>query len=262
MEKKYDDSYLLEYLDGALDSEERQKLEQEMKANPSLRERVSLLQFAVRSIKSKGYETAVKEIQHDFLKQRIENKKFTSISTPKLENKVRPLQFWAGIAASVALLGTLAYGVFLAQKDGNQLYEANYLSYEITVDRGVAARENQLESLYLKGDFKNMFQAIEGEPLGAFNSKELLLLGAAALELDQPSEALHYLQALDTTNARNETDNFQDEADFYIALAYLKQEAYADALRRIEKISEDDRHKYRSSFSWAEILSIRLKTLR
>ncbi|SEJ73666.1 hypothetical protein SAMN05192553_11067 [Cyclobacterium xiamenense] len=262
MEKKYDDPYLVEYLDGNLTSDEKELFEKELERDPSLRDRVNLYRYTLRAIKSNGYETSIKEIQHDFLKQRIENKDFTSISTPKLENKVRPLHFWGRIAASVALLGTLGYGFFLLQNDGNQLFEANYLSYEITADRGVAEQENLLESLYLKGDFKNMFQAIEGSEPEAYSSMELLLLGAAALELNQPSEALRYLQTLEAENARNETDNFQDEADFYMALAYLKQEAYEDALRQIKKINDDDQHKYHSSFSWAEVLSVRLQTLR
>ncbi|WP_162343023.1 tetratricopeptide repeat protein [Cyclobacterium salsum] len=261
MENKYDDRFLLHYLDGMLDPSEKQLLEQEMEKSQVIRERLYLMRFTIRAIKFKGYKSSVNEIQHDFLQHRIENKSFTSVSTPKLEGKERPMQFWTKIAASLLFLCTLGYVLWLFQADGAQLYESNFISYEIALERGAGLQENQLESLYINGEFKQMFQVSAEKTLEEFESFELLLLGTAALELNNPEEAIWYLQQIDSDNTENQTDDYQDEVDFFMAMSYLKQGAYEQALRLVQKMRSEEQHKYHSNFSWAEEYSIRLQNM-
>ncbi|MDN3689371.1 hypothetical protein [Cyclobacterium jeungdonense] len=261
MENKYDDRILVNYLDGSLDPTEKQLVEQEMEKSDAIQERLDLMQFTIRAIKFKAYKSSVKEIQHDFLQHRIENKSFTSVSTPKLEGKVRSMQFWIKIAASLLFLCSLGYVLWLFQADGEQLYETNFISYEIALDRGAGLQENQLESLYINGEFYQMFQVSEETNLEEFNSFELLLLGTAALELNNPAEAMRYLQKIDSDNIQNQSDDYQDEVDFFMAMAYLKQGAYEQALHLVTKMRSDEQHKYHSNFSWSEEISIRLQQM-
>lgn len=261
MENKYDDRFLLNYLDGTLDSSEKQLLEQEMEKSQAIRERLDLMRFTIRAIKFKGYKSSVNEIQHDFLQHRIENKSFTSVSTPKLEGKVHSMKFWIKIAASLLFLCSLGYVLWLFQADGERLYKNNFISYEIALERGAGLQENRLGSLYINGEFKQMFQVSAEKTLEEFESFELLLLGTAALELNDPEEAMRYLQKIDSDNTENQSDDYQDEADFFMAMAYLKQGAYEQALHFVQKMRSDEQHKYHSNFSWTEECSIRLQNM-
>lgn len=262
MENKYDDRFLLDYLDGTLAPGEKQVVEQEMERSQTIQDRVNLMQFTIKAIKFRAYKSSVKEIQHDFLLQRIENKAFTSVSTPKLESKVRPMQFWFKIAASLLFICSLGYALLLFQADGDQLYETNFISYEIALERGAGLQESQLESLFINGEFSQMFQVRPETNLEEFGSYELLLLGTAALELDNPEDAMRYLQKIDSDNIQNQTDDYQDEVDFFMVMAYLKQGAYEKALHLVKKMRSDEQHKYHSNFSLAEEYSIRLQKMR
>lgn len=262
MENNYEDSYLLEYLDGVLNPSEMRAFERDLEGNQAIKERLNLIRFTIRAFKFKAYKASVREIQHDFLQHSIENKAFTKLSTPDVEPKARPIQFWLKMAATMLLLFTMGYALFLLQTDGEQLFENNYISYEIAVERGAGEQEIYLESQYINGEFSQMFQITAEKEKEEFGPYELLLLGTAALELNKPEEARQYLQKINADNDQNRSDTYQDEADFYMALTYLKQGAYEQALHYVRKIRSDQQHKFHANFSWREEVAIRLQKMR
>lgn len=261
MENKFDDQYLLDYLDGILSPEEKSLFEQEVETDSTLKERLDLLQFTVNGIKLKGYKDSIKQVHQDFLQNRLENKKFTPIDAPKLENKERSLYFWGKAAAAVSLLVLFGFLFYLLRIDGPSLYEGKYISYEVAAERGFSEQESILESLFINGEFRQMFQVSAERDEDQLSARELLLLGNAALELDSASASLPYFQKLDENNTKSGNDTFQDEVDFFLALTYLKLEEYQDAYGRIDKIRADDRHKYKDNFSAMDQLSIKFKIL-
>ncbi|WP_439481459.1 hypothetical protein [Cyclobacterium plantarum] len=261
MGNKYDDQYMLDYLDGILSPEEKSLFEKDLQTNSALKERLGLLKFTINGIKLKGYKDSIKQVQQEFLQNRLENKKFTPIDAPKLEKKERSLYFWGKAAAAVSLLVLFGFLFYLLRNDGSSLYEGKYISYEIAAERGFSEQENILESLFINGEFRQMFQVSAERDQDQLSPRELLLLGNAALELDSASASLPYFQRLDENNTNSGTDTFQDEVDFFLALSYLKLGEYQNAYNRVVKIRADDRHKYNNNFSRLDQLSIKFRIL-
>jgi len=261
MENRFDDQKILDYLDGVLEEGDKRLFENELENNSELQERLDLLLFTINAIKLKGYKHTIRQVQQEFIQEKLENKKFTPFATPKLERKKVPLIFWSKVAAAVSLLVLFGFIFYLLRTDGPSLYESKYISYEIATERGFSEQENHLEPLFLQGEFRQMFQAIATRDAEQLSARELLLLGNAALELDSATASLTYLRKLDENNKTSGTDSFQDEADFFLALTYLKLKDYQAAYQLVDKIRSDERHKYRGNFSGLDQLSIRIRTL-
>ena len=123
MENRFDDQKILDYLDGVLEEGDKRLFENELENNSELQERLDLLLFTINAIKLKGYKHTIRQVQQEFIQEKLENKKFTPFATPKLERKKVPLIFWSKVAAAVSLLVLFGFIFYLLRTDGPSLYE-------------------------------------------------------------------------------------------------------------------------------------------
>jgi hypothetical protein len=143
-------------------------------------------------------------------------------------------------AAIVLLAGSLVVYKWVTVTSSG-FYEEYYASYQLPTSRGEVST-GQLEQLYRNADWNGVNAAYN--ILSVKTNKDHFLAGMAALELKQIPEAIaRFVQVLDN-NAATGDNYFQDEAEYYLALAYIAHKETAKAMPLLKKIGADKNHTY------------------
>lgn len=85
-----------------------------------------------------------------------------------------------------------------------------------------------------------------GTPPATANNDTLILFlsGMSQLEKKNYSEAIPYYKKVIEANEKAGTRRFKDEAEFYLALAYICEKDFDLALELLHKIHDDPHHLY------------------
>lgn len=158
-------------------------------------------------------------------------------------NRFKSIRFWGSIAASVLFLIAFAWWRNFNQNQRN-LFEEYYVTYTIPVSSRSTLSEVKLlaaNEFYLTGNYEravSLFEEIE-----APDGRVMLALGICYIELNQLEAAQAQFTSL--INAPNQ-DIFQNLAQWYLALSFLKQDDTASAKKWLETLSNNpsaDKHE-------------------
>jgi tetratricopeptide (TPR) repeat protein len=156
-------------------------------------------------------------------------------------------------ASFLFMFGSCALYLYI-NANPKTLFSKNYHRYERLVLRGASDR-SPLKEAYSNGnmdsviwDFKNLNSPIP---------EEYLLAGIAYLEKNQPDKAIETFQLLIQTNLNSKADYFEDDAEYYLALAYLDNKESGKALPLFEKINADPENRYYEDVSKLLLLNVR-----
>jgi tetratricopeptide (TPR) repeat protein len=127
-----------------------------------------------------------------------------------------------------------------------RLFTTNFRPYEMPVMRGASAL-SVLKEAYAKGKMDSV--------IGDFKSnnapvpEEYLLTGIAFLEKNQPDKAIETFKILIEKNKASNSDFFEEDAEYYLAMSYLSNNEPAKAMPIFEKIQSEPDHAYYSNVS-------------
>ena len=175
--------------------------------------------------------------------------------TPPSEAKVRPLSpifGYAGrIAAGLALLiiGFLAFQY--ATLSGDNLYAEKDTVYQVAASRSSeepnASPEAELEQLYRAQRFDEATTAYE--QLNDPSLMAIFLAGNAYLQQDETDQAIAAFREIVRINGSQGINRFEEDAQYYLALSYLKADRPDEALPLLEKINDNPQHSYHALIS-------------
>jgi len=151
------------------------------------------------------------------------------------------------MAASVAVAVTVGALLFFQSPSNKALFAENFEPYRNVIQpivRGEASKDlkTQAFSAYEKKDFTkaiSLFSALqktEPEPYYLFYKANSYLVG------DQPSEAIPLLKEYLSTQG-----NFTEKAQWYLALAYLKDGNTSEAKKILQKISDSKSYHFQKA---------------
>lgn len=180
-------------------------------------------------------QTAVEAAQHTALYEKVGaiRAEMKSAKVISIQHKILRVA-----AAIVLLLGVVTvYKYKFASVSADEFYNEHYTSYTLSTSRG-GAEASQLEQAYRNNNWNEV--VTQYNALAAKNSKDHFLAGMAAMELKQ------YQQSIERFNlVLNNSDGlFQDEAEYYLALAYIADKQPEEAKRLLRKIESDNGHSY------------------
>lgn len=143
--------------------------------------------------------------------------------------------YLTGIAASVSLLllSALLYQAYFSSPSNEELFESYFQPYSIgqnfrgsnQVDLGLLAYQN--------GDYQSVLKTIEHSAPKKLDDSSLLMLGNSYLLLNKPNESISLLGHINGKDSQILRQN----AEWYMALAYLKQKNIPETTLRLKKIS-------------------------
>lgn len=231
---------LMRYIDGEMTENERADFEKRLAADQSLQMELNNLQVAKEAVAHYGLKEKVTGIHGDMMKELRRQAPVKTIS-----NVRRIIRYTIAAAASVLLIFILIEGYKFYTLSPEKLYAANYTSYELTTTRNGADSASAIENAYRE---KNYADVIKLNASSVLSIKDIFLTGMAYLETKDYSRATSSFQVVITDLKENKTV-LKDAAEYYLALAYLQNRDYDQAIELMTSIHNDPSHLYKAKFS-------------
>ena len=241
---------LIQYIDGELEGEQLSAVRRLIDENPSIHDEYERLSQAREAIKSYGLKTKIGSIHEEMMQ---ELKKDAGQQTGMVR---RIIHYSVRIAAIIlVVLGSITFYQYMTSTP-EKLFRENYLPFSIHETRGTPS--STLETVYKKGDISDVitaFNALKDPTPGDY-----FLAGNAFLQNQQPSNAIRAFTALQENNKANNSHYFEEDAEYYLAMAYLAGNDPGKAIPIFEKIRSDKGHAYhRKVTNWFMARIHRLK---
>jgi hypothetical protein len=120
------------------------------------------------------------------------------------------------------------------------VYDRQFLSYELTNTRGVQNRETETET-YRSGNWKEVV-TIYHTGNSKSNNKNIFLAAISEMQLKHFPEAVTLFEEI--LYSISDDHSFQEEAEYYLSLAYLMNHQDMKSIRLINKIKANTNHTY------------------
>jgi hypothetical protein len=231
----YQPEKLVQYLDGDLTGSERDAMEQQLAADPSLRQEYESLLATRAAVRYYGLQQQVAAIHAEMM---------PAFKTPvrTLSGTRRMIRYSIAVAAGLLLLigSYLAYQFYTLSSE--KVFASNYRSFEAGVLRGDDTDPaSGLEKLYEEKEYK----AVTALRLDrAFTAKEHFLRGMSFAELNNPAGAIEEYKKVLALNKTKGANLYIEDAEYFLALAYIRNKDYDFALDILHAISGNSAHLY------------------
>lgn len=241
---KYDTAYIESYLDGELQGEELELFENKMKSDSEFAREVKLHREINEFLRNK-FDYIQKREQLEKIYEEVILKKGKPEITIIKNTRTNKINWYYRIAAGIALLiGVSAILFFILRPLKNDRLFAQYFKvYEASVTvRGANVHnktpfEHAMEA-YEDNDFETSYKLFdelcitEKEDTANFFFK-----GISAMKIEKFSNAVISFNVV-----LNSTSLYKDEAEWYLALCYLKMSEINKSVELLKRIVTEETH--------------------
>ncbi|MEO5891234.1 MAG: hypothetical protein ABIQ31_13330 [Ferruginibacter sp.] len=227
---------LIQYLDKELSPEKVLQLEQELRQNVSLKQEFENLLMAKNAVQLYGLQQNIRSL-HTGMMDELNLAHATS--KPALVRILvrRSMQVAAGLL--VVLIGLGVYQYLTISPD--KLFRENYQPYQFSVSRS-ATNTGILEEEYVEKNFPAVIKTFE--TLSVSDQKQNFIAGQSYLATGAYAKAITCFANVLSLNKPGTSSIFQDDAQYYLALSYLKNNQVALAYPYFELIYNNSNHLY------------------
>jgi tetratricopeptide (TPR) repeat protein len=251
MNNNYTNSDLLvQYLDNELSDEEKLRIENELKNNTTMQQELQNLILAKDAVKTYGVKQKVATIHKEMMGEMATAKK-----APKL-GLVRSIARTSMRIAASLLIVMLGLGVYqYATLTPDKLFAENYQPYTLNVTRGVAETD-AMEKAYQQKDYAGVINQFTALPAAA--QKENFFAGQSYLATKDYAKAVTCFKKVIALNVADKKNIFNDDAEYYLALSYLKNDELRFARPIFINISNNPNHLYNDKITNSVIRKLTL----
>lgn len=230
-----DEELLVQYLDGVLDEPAAQQVEERLASDTGFRDAYESLVLTKEAIKQFGLKNTVAGIHTEMMKEM--QPPVRNISSAR-----RVLRYTMSAAAVlIVLIGSFILYNFYSLS-AEKVFDSGFQSYELSTVRSGEAKESNLEKAYREKSFAEVIKYYEAD--NDNSSKGAFLAGMSALEIMKTSEAIEYFKKALISNQQEGRNDYSDDAEYYLALSYIRNGDYDFALGLFHKIKDDSNHSY------------------
>lgn len=229
---------LIQYLDDELDPDYRLYVESQVAADPALQQLLERLRTAREAFVQYARKDAVTNIHRQVMQERKH--------PPARVATINWVRVTLRVAAVVLLLVVIGGIVQYSLLDADRLYSSHYTQYTLSIPRDDSSASG-LQQAYRNGDMQGVIELYEKRAAG--QTIEHFLAGQAYLSLNDPQKAVAAFDAQLTANESLPLKPYQDDSEYYLALAYLKAGNTGKALPIFEKINREPSHIYNREVS-------------
>lgn len=230
-----DTALLIQYLDGELAGEELERAKKKIDNDIHLQEELEKLRLTRATVKIYGLKQKVSSIHNEMMQE------LRAEQSPS-RGKVFTL-FKSGmyIAASVILLvGALTLYQY-GQLSPENIYNSYHHAYVPDQSRG-AQNGSSIENALKANQPDLVIELFRNIPQPS--APDYFYLGNAQLQKEDASGAIASFLRVQQKNTENQTNFFEDDAEYFLAMAYLKNNQPDKATILFEKIYSDRNHLY------------------
>ncbi|HET9744688.1 MAG TPA: tetratricopeptide repeat protein [Chitinophagaceae bacterium] len=231
---------LMRYIDDEMLPGEKAEFEKRLAVDAVLQNDLRSLQLTREAVKQYGLKEKVGGIHRQMMKELATGTPVKPISQAR-----RIVRYVVAIAASVLLIFMLIEGYKFYALSPEKLYAQNYTAYELTTTRDGMDSLTAIEKAYRQ---KNYSEVIKLNAGSVVSIKEIFLTGMAYLETKDYSRAISSFQIV-ITDIKDHKTVIKDAAEYYLALAYLQNSDYDQAIELMNAIRNNSSHLYKAKFN-------------
>jgi tetratricopeptide (TPR) repeat protein len=245
----YIEQVLDDYLYGNIILTDAEKLLKDNSVT-GLSEIIALHKAAAVAIQRNAVISQVKKVHQQFVAAKPTATAIADISATK--GKIRiisTLKWMAGVAAVFIVFICSWYAYQINTASSSKLYAEMYQTYNVNTDRaGIddIVTHNMVQQ-YKDKDYREVIYTYQS--LIVTNSREKFLTAMAYQETGSYQPAVDLLEKIMLENKQKETRLYNDEAEFYTALNYLKLKKNESAFPLLQKIYKTPGHTFHERVS-------------
>jgi tetratricopeptide (TPR) repeat protein len=228
---------LVQYLDNELSQEDKSNVENQLKHDNVMQKELENLSLAKSAIKTYGLKKHISTIHAEMMNEMIIEK-----GSLAQKGTVRQLINITMKVAAAVLIVLLGLGVYqYASITPDKLFASNYKPYALSVNRGLIEKDGMEKSFQEKN-----YNAIitQFSLLNESSAKENFLVGQAYLETNNYKKAIESFKSIMTKNMADGKTTFNDDAQYFLALSYLRNHDVKLATPIFEAIHNNVNHLY------------------
>lgn len=231
---------LINYIDGDMTDAEKGLLEQQLPADESMQQELNDLLLARDVIKNHGLANRVAAVHLRMMEEM--QSAATTAKTPVRSLYRRVMKY---AAAAILLLGLFSVYQYM-NISADKLYGEQYNGYNLAAFRGNEVIP-PLEKAYAE---KKYGEVISGyKQLYDASVKQVFIAGQSYLAKENYAEAATCFKTVISKNESANTGILADDAEYYLALSYLKNDQPGDAFELFKKIKNNSQHLYNNKVS-------------
>lgn len=232
---------LIRFADGDVTAEEKTMAENLLQQNAAARERYNNILLAKEAVASAGLENKIKELHNKYYPAITEANKAEDaklVTMPRRKNIASLLRI-----AAIFFMAVAGYGIFrYSTTNSESFYNKNYITYSLPSVRGENVNDSKMDSLYRAGQYAEA--AALYTTLQTPDTENHFIAGLCYLKTGNATAAVNAFEKLQAINANSAEKHFEQETEYYLALAYIKAGRVADAEKLFNKIKSDKQHLY------------------
>ena len=222
---------LMKYLDEELSLQERVNLENLLKEDGELRQRLENLRLAKEAVRYYSIQSAVASVRTIWEQSH-------PLPTKRPKAKVISLKkvgFYF-LAAACILFAVFRISLFFnSHLTPERVYQEAYVDYKLGNSRSTQKSGTPIILAYQNNNYPEVIRLSHN---GNLTPQEQFVTAIAFLKENRAAEAVPYLETLQLNTT------YQQDSEFYLALAYLKTNQFDKSLDMLKKIHSDPNHLY------------------
>ncbi len=232
-------SLLIRLLDMELNVEERAEINNRLLTDSALAQELEKLKYTQLAVQGFGLRQQVASV-HQLMMPEFQN----SIQRPRSINQI--VRLFMRVAAVLVFVIASAGMYFYFSVTPEKLVAENYSVYTIGTERD-ASNLSLIEEAFQRKEYDAVIQQLKNSASPVM--KEYFFGGLAYLEKSDAANAIIQFKTIVDKNNTASIVEYPDEAEYYLALSYLKNNDIASALPLYEKIHSDKLHRYHDKVS-------------
>ena len=177
--------------------------------------------------------------------------------TEKIKFRIkRIIRYSVAFVSGVTLLVLCYWAFTFYTLSPNNLFSDNYIPYKVEKPDSITGhKHSDIEKAYRASNFTKVIELNAAAPLFP---KDILLTGLAFLETGNLSKAISSFQVVLADADKTKSTVLTDKAEYYLALAFLKNRDYDQAIELMIQIHDNPRHTYHGKFSRSFIRRVKM----
>ena len=248
MDEFLPDNDLVRYLDGEMTEGERLEFQEKLQNDSELQERLEAMATATEAVKYYGIAQQV-ALVHKKVRPSV-SKKAESVKVVPIRRYVR---YSLAVAASLLFIVMAWQGYNFFSLSHEEVYSEGFVDFNLPTTRSDEADDTTaIVSLYKSNNYDSLVKL--ERKVHADTDREYLLTGLAHLKLEDPFSAIEPLE----TVVAMQKSSYRQDAEYYLAMAYLKNRDYDKALELMQVIQNNPNHLYKDQFTDKYIRKVRM----
>ncbi len=241
---------LINFIDGHLNENDKRSLNDELKSNKNLQNEFDSLLLAKKVIENYGLKQNVANIHNEMMQE------FNPvIKKIALKNNIK-LIIKAGLQIAAGLIFILfCYGAYqYTTVSSDTLFNKNYVKYEVSFTRGDEIK--QTEKLFINADYDGVINFVKSSKQPS--ATDLFYAAQAYLQKNQSALAINNFK----TALKSQDFKLKEDAEYYLALSYLKNNNIKESEKIFKQIKNDHNHLYHDQVSNLTLIKLKVLALK